>query len=167
MKKIVIVRHGEADARRPWQEPRLTPVGREAAQMLGVELRQCVNGGRVAVIASPAVRAEETAKVLGELLCCQHESTDLLYSDVNRHADLAGRVLPFLERVGEGCDTLVLVTHLELTETLPFAIGRHFGGHDHFPCEVLKHGHAYVLDLETDAYEHIVPWTLPCVGEVA
>ena len=62
--ELLLWRHAEAEDGKPDLARRLTPKGREQAQRIAAWMRQHVPPG-FHVIASPALRAQETAQALG------------------------------------------------------------------------------------------------------
>lgn len=129
--KIVLVRHGEAmpfaadDASRA-----LTSKGLQQARASGAWLLRELGGVKGAkLLASPYLRAQETAGVIAGVLELPVHALDAITPDGDPRVALAA-----IGQAGEGAEVLVVVSHMPLVAALAvwleagvLAAGRGFG----------------------------------------
>ncbi|PRY72810.1 phosphohistidine phosphatase SixA [Halomonas ventosae] len=112
--RLLIMRHGEAAAGRPDAERELTPHGVEEARRMGrwLAAREDLDLPRLRLLASPYVRARQTAAWIAEPLGLEVEPLPLITPD-----DPPEAVVEWL--LGEPDDRpLMLVSHMPLVGAL-------------------------------------------------
>jgi len=145
MKTIIIVRHGEYETREGIY--RLSESGHEQMKQLGEEIASQLNGQSVALLSSTAPRALDSSEVLGELLGVIPQEHELLWSD-NDHSMNTEKALGLVSQ-HEEVDVLIVVTHLEYSESLPGKLAhQYFGSDGGFPYASPGKGGAWVISLE-------------------
>ncbi|MCL7940032.1 phosphohistidine phosphatase SixA [Halomonas sp. ATCH28] len=114
VERLLIMRHGEAAPGRPDAERELTPRGEEEAQRMGrwLAAREDLDLSRLRLLASPYVRARQTAERIAEPLGLAVEPLPIITPD-----DPPESVLEWL--LGEVEDRpLMLVSHMPLVGML-------------------------------------------------
>ena len=141
MDYLIIVRHGEYDKR----SSHLTREGRTAVGRLTRSLQQVFRGKSFLLFSSSAIRARETATILGRRLgvCCKAyrflRSTKAL-----TRRQLLGAV-NLIRRCRQKTDVIILVTHLEFVRDLPVYVGQK-ELNVNFPRRVVDKGGACVIN---------------------
>jgi phosphohistidine phosphatase SixA len=113
MKYLVIIRHGDYV-----EEGRLSGNGRRQIEAIAEVLRPLAAGGRAQVISSTAIRAEESAEIIGAILALPVETNEILWSEEDHPEDFAA-LLELIRNRQDKADCLILVTHLEYTLSFP------------------------------------------------
>lgn len=113
--KIVLLRHGEAEAIRSTDAERaLTDKGFEQARATAAWLLQEMKGaGSVRILASPYRRAQETAGVVGEMLGLPVHTQNDITPDVDPRQALSA-----LEKCIRSAEWVVVVSHMPLVAAL-------------------------------------------------
>lgn len=142
MKRLILVRHGD------YGISALTDFGRKQMQQLAPALANSVVGNML-LVSSPLQRAEESATILAEYF---HVPVDIqrVWED-----DDAG-AFQFIVGIDASIDTLLVVTHLPLLESLPKYFGREVLGVS-FPYSGVGKGQAQVIDCEMKTMTHVTP----------
>lgn len=112
--RLLIMRHGEAAPGRPDPERVLTARGRREVARMGDWLagRDDLPAAHLRLLASPYVRARQTAELVAESLGCKVEILSILTPD-----DPPAAVVDWLlEQAGQG--PLMLVSHMPLVGAL-------------------------------------------------
>jgi phosphohistidine phosphatase SixA len=142
MRKLIIVRHGEADGKY------LTEHGCATLVILREKLKPHLADMQVRVFSSTAMRAMRSAyKLFGGTPIMPRQGSPELLSDDSETHDLE-MILALVDSVSSHCDVAILVTHLEITRDFPsyFAARRlHCSG---WGCKPLRRAEAYVIDCE-------------------
>lgn len=106
--KIILVRHGEADSVTPDFDRKLTGQGRKDIENLGSLIVS--SGWKVrTVYHSPLVRTTETAEILGRLLDCNQQQTELLKPGLDPVHTIGGLELGAYDQSREA---IILVFHM-------------------------------------------------------
>ncbi len=141
MSKLAIVRHGDYS----FTTDRLTPRGWEQIYNIGEQLKTRLKKNQVAhILTSPEKRAEESARILADILKAPVEEHELLYSDGSHPEDL-DEAYKLIQALRSKADLGVVVTHMEYANSLPSFIGEKDLGISHYPREVRK-GEAALID---------------------
>lgn len=143
--KLILVRHGDYD-----QDLQLSNFGRNQMSQLAERLRRDIDGVNTRLMSSPADRAIESAKVIGEALNLEVEEHEILWSDNTHPEDVEG-VLQLISSHEDGTEVLILVTHFEYLLMLPFAYGMKI-----FSPSVEK-GEALIIDRDQERVVHLDP----------
>ncbi len=127
MRYLALLRHGDTEGRG------LSHHGRMQAETLGLQLlRLELSAERVSVVTSPALRARQTAALVGKLLGIHRCARDpRLWSGPGGHErsyDLdSGELLESLDSPDGNPELLVLVTHMEICQDLPPRLVERYG----------------------------------------
>lgn len=111
--KLLIMRHGEAAAGAPDHLRRLTAHGEKEASLMARWLASRVESGALGalrIIASPYVRAQQTAQIIGQALGC--------HVDVNEGITPDGSPHDVCEWLMTQSETILLVSHMPLVGEL-------------------------------------------------
>lgn len=123
MKRLLLLRHGEAEpagAAASDFERALTPHGRDQALQAAHRLRQ-VHCVPATILASPALRARETATIVAALLARLQE----LHYEASAYPGSPEALLQLLSEIPEQIESLLLVGHNPGLSTL----ARRFAAH--------------------------------------
>jgi phosphohistidine phosphatase SixA len=152
MKKIIIARHGHYSGRD------LDQCGRGEMKAMGEALASLLGAHSIRVVSSTAPRALQSAEILSDRLSVPVEEHRFLWTGPDSPrgclADL-NAALQLVKTAGE--DSMIIVTHLEFTDTLPWFLGKHLLGNDHFPRGNINKGQACVIDCETKTWTMLRP----------
>jgi len=121
---------------------------------LGNQLKSTLNGERVVLLTSSALRARESAEMLGNTIGCNFEAHDVLWSDSAHRKDLPG-VMELIRSKRNDGDVLILVTHLEYIEYLPKYFSMEEFGEPVFPHMEILYGEAWDIDCDKKTIAHI------------
>lgn len=138
MMRLVIARHGEYN-----DDLMLSTYGAGQMRRIAEQLRT-LGCARVIVLASTAPRASASGDVMRDVLRCGIEYRELLWSD-NRHREDPPQVIDLIKQKAEDFDMVVLVTHLEYTDSLPQLAGRMLGM-SRVPFTSINKGQAWIFD---------------------
>ena len=141
MKKIIIIRHGKHGP-----DDHLSKQGIDEIKYLAYDLKEVIAGASALIFTSPAVRAEESADIISEILNVNYEKHEILLSGKMHATDRLG-LLKLINERQEEAEVIVLVTHLEYAESFPGYFGRNFLK-TYLPTGKLKKGEALVIDCE-------------------
>lgn len=113
--KLVLVRHGEAENIRSSDAERaLTVAGRRQSAETGEWLENIfANADSVRLLVSPYRRARETAEVIGGFLQAEPVEVAAITPDHDPRVALSA-----IAAAAEGCDCIVVVTHMPLVAAL-------------------------------------------------
>ena len=121
LKRLVLVRHGEAEFMGPEgtdESRRLTPQGKEELEKAYPATFEPLKGlDDVTIWVSSAIRAQQTALVIAELLGIEPEDFDLHLSLYTQDDD---EFLAELEAEGQG--TVIAVGHVPFTQRMLFKL---------------------------------------------
>lgn len=115
--KIILIRHGAYDDKK-----NLSSKGKEQYILLS-EFLKLILEGNINLISSPAPRAIQSAEVLGNNLKLKIDTYYQLWSDNNHPYDFDWFESLLKARELEGCDTLIIVSHLEYVQDFPRKLG--------------------------------------------
>jgi len=112
--RLYLIRHAEAAAHENDSVRELTELGWAQAQLTADWLCQQISGS-VQLVASPLLRAQQTASVIQQVFGLQHVET---HDELAPDGDIlrAEHVLSMAMR--EGCDELIVVSHMPLIASL-------------------------------------------------
>jgi phosphohistidine phosphatase SixA len=147
MKKLIVVRHGDC------LDGRLSDLGRKQITMLCGNLAPYVNGGSVVVIASPALRALESAEIIGQAFNAKIEQQPKLCSDELTSADMRW-LLELVRAKQDEADVIILLTHFEYVGKFPGYFARKTAGFEVRSWEIEKGG-AWVIDCKKKKLDHV------------
>jgi phosphohistidine phosphatase SixA len=149
MRLLIIARHGEYDT----ISLRLNENGKRQMRMLAKNLQVHVGDASVIVLSSKEDRVKDSAQVFADVFGVSFEGHELLSEDASRES-VCEKVLELVRSRQDGCEVLILVTHLELMEHFPAYFGKVALG-----CElydfVLDFGTACVIDCEAKTLTHV------------
>lgn len=145
MKVLVVARHGDAG------EKHLSEMGKTQIRELAERLKKLFNGHSVLILSSPAPRALESAKILGEML----ESESVEAHDIFAYGPCSGEYDMILG-IRDRADAVVVVTHLESTGYLPHLFSKNQAWGKLVPREKGRPpAGATVLDCEQRTYSFV------------
>jgi phosphohistidine phosphatase SixA len=145
MKKIIIIRHGL------YSGEDLNEAGKMQMQKLASTL-SWVNPSTTAMLSSSAPRASQSAKILSESLLLSFSEHEILWSD-NQHDYNVAKAFELIR--AQIAETVIVVTHLEYTEELPWFLCEKILG----SAGIMKgyrdlyKGEMVVIDLENKVWE--------------
>lgn len=156
MQKLIIVRHGDY-----FRSGGLSPFGRVQINALATRLRPIIEEGATILIAtSPAPRACESAQILGDQFGCDPEAYEVLLSDEDHYEDLDA-AYDLIESLEDLADVIILVTHYEYAELLPYCfVSKKRFGID-AQTQVIPKGTAWVINLNDKTLTHVEHDELP------
>lgn len=140
MQRLIIVRHGDYGGRS------LTAFGREDIAKLGERLKSTINGGRILILTSTAIRARESAEILSQILGVEIEENEILGSE--DYMEDMEATLGLVRSKKEAADVLILVTHMEFVEEFPSLFGKEELGVDYFPYRAIGKSEAWDINCE-------------------
>lgn len=145
MRHILLVRHGEYDQK----TLSLIPDGRQAILNTATKIEKLAGTARYHILSSTAPRAMESSQIIAEVLSCQIEGHDILWSESSREWDTV-KALELVKASAEtNVEVLVIVTHLEYIENLPRLLAQEFLGKQIGGAVELAKGSACYFDLES------------------
>lgn len=157
MKDLLIVRHGNYG-----RNYHLDEVGREQIAKMAKWIRMLSELGSLALLSSTAPRAIESAEIIGKEIGVQiHEHPilwsggDAIFGDERERWSSEGVVA--LIRQYEQYDTVILVCHLESTESVPERFGDRVLGVHTFPYKEVGKGEGWLIDCKLKTCTKIQP----------
>ncbi len=147
MKKLIIVRRGDC------LDDRLSDLGCRQITMLCDNLKPHVNGGRVAVFASPAPRVLGSAAIVAQAFKAKLEEWPKLYSDEQTPADLRW-LMEMVRAKQDEADVIIILTHFDYVGKFPGYFARETAGVEVHSWAVEKGG-AWVIDCEKRQCIHV------------
>ena len=156
LKKLIVVRHGSYSC----VSDGLTEEGRTEVTVLAEELMPLLNGCKIALLSSTALRAKETAGILaarfGDL---KFEETGYLCSGSGTLRGIEKKeVLRLVAEKSEEYDVIILSTHFEFINEFPSVWGEEHG----FKIEEKFdscYGTARIVDVSTGEVTYLEPAT--------
>lgn len=148
MKHLIIARHGHFGL-----DYKLSDRGRAQIVILADKLRSFTEGKKALILTSPAPRAHESAKTLIAVLGIESEVHDILWSD-EEHDWSMPKALDLIKSRQMVVDTLILMTHLEYVENLPYWFGKEFLQVE-LRSRDIDRGEAWVVDCQKKTLTHI------------
>jgi phosphohistidine phosphatase SixA len=157
MKLLILVRHGERG-----DDYHIGEKGRLQISALGVNLKRIIDGMKVKILSSSALRAVDSAEILARQFGVKEFMRhDLLWSGTDKKIDprFPGdeqyQELVELLQADDGCDVVIVVTHLEFTEDFPFYYGMNVLKGVSFPYSEIPNGTAWMIDVVEKTCRHI------------
>lgn len=148
MKLFVLCRHGSCE------NGHMDSLGEHQFKFLADRLRPRVQGLKVRVVGSTAPRASECTDVLvRELALTDRHDDSILWCD-NHHPWDYDRATQLLVEQSQDVDVLIVVTHWEYTDTLPYRYACAMFSASVSSKELDK-GHACVLNCEDHSISYI------------
>lgn len=147
MKRLIILRHGEDIG------DDLTQSGRDKIGRLATDIAARIGEMPRVVLSSTRKRALATAGILADVLRADIRAQDVFVSGggVREEPPKALDAIAL-----ETADAVVVVTHLEYTEELPWHAGKRFLETDAFPRgRSLRKGQAWFIDCEAKTCVHV------------
>lgn len=154
MKKIIIVRHGSYYGRS------LDDTGRLQMSAMGNAIKSLFNENlTIRIISSTAARAEQSAKIIADILGISYEMFDFLWSGPEAPRGCSTDLAKTLELIKRSInDVLILVTHLEYSEDLPTFLAKQLlEGVRGFPSKETGKGEAWIVDCEAKTCTLLAP----------
>ena len=111
LKTLIIARHGDYD-----RSGNLSEYGKANMLKLGKKLFPLFEGVETVILTSPAPRASQSAKILGDLENIVPIVHSILWADDLHPRDL-GAALHLIKK--QTAETLIIVTHLEYANEIP------------------------------------------------
>lgn len=148
MKYLIIIRHGDYAER-----GRLSGNGRRQIEKIAKKVKFFAEGGRTQIISSTAIRAEESAEIIGQILAVPVETNEILWSEEDHPEDFA-ELLDLIRSRQNEVDCLILVTHLEYTLSFPGYFAKREWRAE-VPSLGIQKGEGVVLCQENETYELI------------
>ncbi len=145
MKKIIVVRHGDYNARGS-----LTTTGERQISELACKIAAVTNPNETELVSSVSTRATDSAAIIMRTLGIgRYRTENILYSSEQcapKHNEVIDQIIiPRRDAVG----TLIIVTHFEYTSFLPTIIGcRMFDKAVCFQEIDIDKGQARVIDFD-------------------
>ena len=139
MKKLIVARHGSYG-----EDMRISSAGREQMVKLAETLKKHIDGCKVVMLSSSAPRAADSAEVLAGLINVPFKEYEVLWSD-NRHRRNDQAVLDLIESKKGDADVVIIVTHIEYTDSFPSFYARKVLNAQIFSYGIGK-GEAQILD---------------------
>ncbi|KKQ51141.1 MAG: Protein containing Phosphoglycerate mutase // Nucleotidyltransferase [Parcubacteria group bacterium GW2011_GWD2_38_11] len=144
LKKLIIIRHGMYGF-----DDRLNERGRQQMEELSKKINPLLEGEGTLLISSTAPRALDSADVLEEKLFFElREDLELFWSDNSHNWDIAAATEFILEK-GKDYEVVVIVSHLEYCEYLPWRFMKKVFGVD-FQGFSMNKGDACLCDLKEE-----------------
>ena len=148
MRKLIVARHGHY---RRGGEEHLSEIGIKQVSSLAERLKLLVGGDeKTLILASPALRARESAEILARVLMAKVELHEILQSDESHDMQIY-RVIRFVESRVEDADVIVLVTHSEYAQVLPSCSSSVLGFEINYQKE-LDYAEAWFIDKDNKSY---------------
>jgi phosphohistidine phosphatase SixA len=116
MQWLIIVRHGEYDEH--GDNKSLNDAGRAQIAALAERIQPYTREAKVILLASPTMRARQSADILGDAIGVQPEVCGILSAETS-YKGFYPQALEEVRRRQHLVDTLILVTHLEYAEEFP------------------------------------------------
>jgi len=148
MKKLIVVRHGEYGP-----TISLNNLERNQIGSLTDRLHRLVDGASILLLSSTALRASESADILGKAFHVEVESHYFLWS-ANRYKVDFPAVLELVQSRQDMADVIILVTHLEYVEGFPAYFCERVLGIRCYTHSIGK-GQAVVIDCQNKTVEFV------------
>ncbi len=133
MKNFIVARHGSYD-----ESLNLSPSGESQMKRLAQALKQVLDEGSILLLSSSAPRAIQSSQVLSDEIGVAFENFDELWSD-NMHRENTTRAMELILDKSSGFDHVIIMTHLEYSESLPFVFAeKELGMSELYLCSVPK-----------------------------
>lgn len=145
LRKLVLVRHGTYD-----KTGGLDLFGEGQMKVIAEKLRLIVDGQSFLILSSTAKRTTESAEIITTILKKDFEEHKVLWSEGKKssHPEDIPAVLALLKEREKDADIIILVTHLEYVEGLPWDFGKSFLGIGLHKL-LVKRGEGIVINCET------------------
>jgi broad specificity phosphatase PhoE len=137
MKTIVIARHGSNT-----EKGNLSPQGKEQIKYLATLLKKVVK--KPAILTSTALRAVESAKILGSLFKVQAEKHQFLYRGVELE-----KLTNLIKSKAGTTDCIIIVTHLQYIDLFSKHIGKIFLETNFSEQQNIDNGQALIINCKT------------------
>ena len=144
MHTLAIARHGIYDHKTEL----LSSHGQDQMRILASLVRhQYANEDRVRLLSSSAIRARDSSRIFAEVLGIEPEFHDILWSGTDSPGPWMGNAAKVVDLVqgAQDADVVILMTHLEYTESLPREFG-HRVLQTQFLTDEVEKGQAWVID---------------------
>jgi phosphohistidine phosphatase SixA len=147
MEKVAVVRHGD------YSGEELNDTGKFQARKLGGLLEE-LSVHRSLVLTSTAKRASQTAAIIARYLGSEIEEHELLWSDA-MHKENLQAAYDLIHTNVEKTDLLVIVTHLEYGERLPYFLVDKDWDKKPLSIRSLQRGQGVILDYQLQQVSYI------------
>ncbi len=155
MHKLVIVRHGLYTTHS--DRMGLTPEGKKQIGLLARQIQRAAEGYMtISLLTSSLGRALDSAKIIGEILDVEYQSSKLLRSDDSLYRTDIPAALDLI-KAQDPIDMVIVVTHHEYCIGLPPAFGQRFLYMKQVPEAYLDEGEALVVDCDAKTFTKLVP----------
>ncbi len=143
MKKLIIMRHGDYNN----YDYRLSKYGKKQMVQTAKIIHSVSNEYSIFILTSTAPRAIDSAKAINEVLQVGYEEHDELWDDDSHQGDWK-KSINIIDSKKDSFDMVIVVTHLEFTEILPYYFAREVLEIDDFDCGPVGKGEAIAIDFE-------------------
>ncbi len=150
LETLFIVRHGEYD------RESLSLHGIEQIELLSNKIASLVSGKNMAIFASPAKRAKESAEIISRNFQVSFETQDFLYSGGGGLREEQCKATVHLIEATKA-QVIILVTHFEYAEEFTPIITEHLLG-TAFSTNVIPKGHAWHIDFKKPSVIMMTPY---------
>lgn len=152
MRYLAVVRHGEYnDCGDNDEHNALSHHGEEQIAALAEKLKALANGSKAALMTSPALRAKQSAAIIGKKLDIVAEEHLAFWTDRDHHPDIQDALSLIKDK--ESFDFVIIVAHLEYSSVLPCCFGPTIGAE--FRIGEIKKGNARVIDCHTKTESYL------------
>lgn len=159
MKKIIVVRHGIYDD----ITGELIPIGKNQLKKLAKKIFSIVEkNSRVIILASNALRCQESADIISKKIGIEFESHKILFSDCTSLFEDFEIALKLVQSKMKETDLLILVTHSENCIAFPRYFSKEFNikisssdDDKYFPGKKIPEGQACLINYEEKTFSLI------------
>ncbi|MDA3840663.1 MAG: phosphoglycerate mutase family protein [Patescibacteria group bacterium] len=149
MKKLIIVRHGHYD-----DNLRLSNHGKTQMNELAKKVQANLNGASALILSSSAPRASDSATAMNEVLKVDLMEHEEFWDDIS-HRGSKEKSCETIEANNHEADAVIVVTHLELTRSIPEYFLKKCGIDG--CCYEVGKGEAWEIDFSKLCLTHISP----------
>lgn len=139
---LIIARHGEYG-----HDNNLNAFGSEQILRMSKKIADLKQDLTAIILCSSAPRAEQSAKIIADNLGIQSVTHPILWSD-NSHRMNCEEVYKLVKEASEKAEVVILVTHLEYSDTFPMHFASVEGWNKSAGFGETEKGQAWVLDCE-------------------